>query len=80
MLFNVLPTSWEWILISKLFLHVGEGVGRGIVLMAPSAPRQPFQQFAFDFDQMFSPKSTQCEVFEEVSQLVQSALDGYKVG
>ena len=43
-------------------------------------PEDPATAAAFDFDRAFGPKSSQGEIFEEVSQLVQSALDGYKAG
>jgi kinesin family protein C1 len=37
------------------------------------------QKHLFTFDRTFGPTSTQEDVFEEVSMLVQSALDGYRV-
>ncbi|KAG0447223.1 hypothetical protein HPP92_028471, partial [Vanilla planifolia] len=50
-----------------------ESLGRGIDLMYSA------QKYCFTFDKVFSHESSQEDVFLEISQLVQSALDGYKV-
>ncbi|KAK4797152.1 hypothetical protein SAY86_029478 [Trapa natans] len=50
-----------------------EVLGRGIDLA------QNGQKHSFVFDKVFMPESSQEDVFVEISQLVQSALDGYKV-
>ncbi|KAF7822856.1 Kinesin-like protein KIN-14N [Senna tora] len=50
-----------------------ETSGRGIDLT------QGGQKHSFTFDKVFTPDTSQEEVFVEISQLVQSALDGYKV-
>ncbi|XP_030443942.1 kinesin-like protein KIN-14N [Syzygium oleosum] len=50
-----------------------EALGRGIDLV------QNGQKYPFTFDKVFMPDSSQEDVFVEISQLVQSALDGYKV-
>ncbi|XP_022877512.1 kinesin-like protein KIN-14N [Olea europaea var. sylvestris] len=50
-----------------------EAPDRGIDLM------QNGQKHSFTFDKVFTPEASQEDVFVEISQLVQSALDGYKV-
>ncbi|GMI77548.1 KINESIN-LIKE PROTEIN IN ARABIDOPSIS THALIANA A [Hibiscus trionum] len=50
-----------------------EFVGRGIDMI------QSGQKYPFTFDKVFNHEASQQDVFVEISQLVQSALDGYKV-
>ncbi|BFI43342.1 kinesin family member C1 [Marchantia polymorpha subsp. ruderalis] len=51
-----------------------ELMGRGIELVQSQG-----QKHTFTFDKVFGPEVMQEDVFVEISQLVQSALDGYKV-
>ncbi|KAJ1287343.1 hypothetical protein BS78_02G002800 [Paspalum vaginatum] len=51
----------------------GENLGRGIELIHNA------QAYSFTFDKVFDQSASQEDVFIEISQLVQSALDGYKV-
>ena len=37
------------------------------------------KQYAFTFDHVFGPAASQTDIFAQVADVVQSALDGYKV-
>ncbi|KAJ3672138.1 hypothetical protein LUZ60_006859 [Juncus effusus] len=50
-----------------------EAAGRGIDIITQD------KKYDFTFDKVFDQESSQEDVFVEISQLVQSALDGYKV-
>lgn len=54
--------------------------GQGVVAKPPLSENKPnLQTYPFKFDKVFVPTCGQDTVFEEISQLVQSALDGYRV-
>lgn len=62
------------------FATSGDLLGRGLSLTVPgSLTGQPPQKHNFAFDKVFAPGSTQEQIFVEISELVQSALDGHKV-
>ncbi|KAJ1616425.1 P-loop containing nucleoside triphosphate hydrolase protein [Pavlovales sp. CCMP2436] len=55
----------------------GESVGIATVSAGEKSARE--SAHLFSFDKVFAPGTAQANVFGEVSSLVQSALDGYKV-
>lgn len=58
----------------------GDLLGRGIEITVPgSLTGQAPQKHSFAFDKVFGPTADQSAVFEEISELIQSALDGHKV-
>lgn len=63
-----------------LVCPAGELFGRGLKLTVPGhLTGQPPQTHEFAFDRVFAQSASQEGVFEEISELVQSALDGHKV-
>lgn len=49
------------------------------ILRAPVGPDDRPEDHSFNFDKVFGPSCSQEALFEEVSEFVQSALDGYNV-
>ena len=60
--------------MSTCLFPQGDGLSVRIVKMDESEVGH-----SFSFDKVFGPEATQSEVFTEVSELVQSALDGHSV-
>ena len=51
----------------------------GELQLTVAKPNDPSQRHRFQFDRVFAPSAGQEAVFDEVSEFVQSSLDGYQV-
>ena len=55
-----------------------KGLGTPTEIVCPN-PRDPTEQKKFEFDRVFSPASTQQEVFDDTEPIMTSCVDGYNV-
>lgn len=81
---NTVPNKQQQQIISyPSSQHQGTSIcdfeDKSITIMSQSSSMHPYQPFSFTFDKIFKQESTQEEIFKEISEIVQSALDGYKV-
>ena len=69
----------------RVFCRVRPGPASAVVCLPDNlsvrleGATEGIKDSTFAFDKVFGPQSGQADVFAEVSDLVQSALDGYKV-
>jgi len=55
-----------------------KGLGTPTEIVCPN-PRDPTEKKKFEFDRVFSPASTQQEVFDDTEPIMTSCVDGYNV-
>jgi len=58
---------------------IGKNDGIGLRISHTSETDNKIENHSFTFDKVFGPSTSQEYVFEEVSEFIQSALDGYNV-